>query len=71
MIMQKGRPIAYLSQGLRGKNVHLSTYEKEILALVLAVKIWHAYLLGQRFRICTDQQALKYLVEQRVGTPTQ
>lgn len=40
VLMQEGRPLAYLSQALKGKNLFLSTYEKEFLALVLAVQKW-------------------------------
>ena len=29
VLMQEGRPLAYLSQELKGKNLFLSTYEKE------------------------------------------
>jgi hypothetical protein len=61
--MQDGKPIAYYSQGLRGKNLFLSTYEKELLALVLFVKKWRPYLLGKAFVIKTDQQSLKRLLE--------
>jgi hypothetical protein len=71
VLMQEGRPLAYLSQGLKGKNLFLSTYEKELLALVMAVRKWRHYLLGQTFVVRIDQQALKYLLEQRVGTPAQ
>uniref|UniRef100_A0A2N9J8Y4 Reverse transcriptase n=1 Tax=Fagus sylvatica TaxID=28930 RepID=A0A2N9J8Y4_FAGSY len=71
VLMQGGRPIAYYSQGLKGKNLFLSTYEKELLALVLSVKKWRPYLLGKPFVIKTDQQSLKHLLEQRVGTPMQ
>jgi hypothetical protein len=71
VLMQDGRPIAYYSQGLKGKNLFLSTYEKELLALVLSVKKWRPYLLGKAFVIKTDQQSLKHLLEQRVGTPMQ
>uniref|UniRef100_A0A2N9FC87 RNA-directed DNA polymerase n=1 Tax=Fagus sylvatica TaxID=28930 RepID=A0A2N9FC87_FAGSY len=71
VLMQDGRPIAYYSQGLKGKNLFLSTYEKELLALVLSVKKWRPYLLGKSFVIKTDQQSLKHLLEQRVGTPMQ
>jgi hypothetical protein len=35
--MQQGHPIAYLSKGLGPKNVAMSTYEKECLALLMAV----------------------------------
>jgi hypothetical protein len=71
VLMQEGRPLAYLSQGLKGKSLYLSTYEKELLALVMAVIKWRHYLLGHTFVIRTDQQALKYLLEQKIGTPAQ
>jgi hypothetical protein len=71
VLMQEGRPLAYLSQGLKGKNLFLSTYEKELLALVMAVRKWRHYLLGQTFVVRTDQQALKYLLKQRIGTLAQ
>ena len=71
VLMQSQRPIAFHSQALKGKNLALSTYEKELLALVVAVKKWRHYLLGRPFVITTDHQSLKYLLEQRVGTPAQ
>ena len=37
VFMQDQRPIAFFSYALQGKNLALSTYDKEILALVLAV----------------------------------
>jgi len=71
MLMQGGIPISYFSKSLKGRELSLSTYEKEFLALVTAVQKWRPYLLGQAFKVKTDQQSLKYLLEQRVGTPTQ
>jgi len=71
VLMQEGRPLAYYSHGLKGRNLLLSTYEKELLALVSAVQKWRHYLLGHRFKIKTDQQALKHLLQQRMGTPAQ
>lgn len=38
MLMQEGRPIAYMSQAFEGKTITLSKYQKEFLALVLAVQ---------------------------------
>ena len=71
VLMQEGRPLAYYSKALKGRELALSTYEKEFLTLVSAVNKWRPYLLGQAFRVKTDQQSLKYLLEQRIGTPTQ
>jgi hypothetical protein len=38
ILMQERRPLAYLSQGLKGKSLALSTYEKEIIALMRTVR---------------------------------
>ena len=37
VLMQNGHPIAYLSKTFSDKHLSLSTYEKEMLTLVLAV----------------------------------
>ena len=71
VLMQNQRPIAYHSQALRGKALALSTYEKELLALVVAMKKWRPYLLGRPFVIKTYHQSLKYLLEQKIGTLAQ
>ena len=71
VLMQHGRPIAYHSQTLKGKNLALSTYEKKLLALVIAVKRWRAYLISMPFIFKIDQHSLKYLLEQKIGTPAQ
>lgn len=70
-LMQEGRPLSYLSQALKSKILFLSTYEKELLALVLAIRKWRHYLLEHRFKVKTDQQALKHFLEQESGTPFQ
>ena len=42
--MQSGQPIAYLSKALGEKHQKLSIYEKEFLALIMAVEKWKHYL---------------------------
>lgn len=69
--MQNGHPLAYISRHLQGKQLHLSIYEKELLAVVFAIQKWRHYLLHDHFVIITDQRSLKYLLEQRLNTPIQ
>ena len=71
VLMQDHGPLAFHSQVLKGKSLHLSTYQKEFLALVSAVKRWRPFLVGKPFLIKIDQQSLMFLLEQRVGTPAQ
>ena len=55
VLMQNQRPIAFHSQVLKGKALHLSTYENELIALVTTVHKWRPYLLGRPFIIKTNQ----------------
>ncbi|XP_062153129.1 uncharacterized protein LOC133861362 [Alnus glutinosa] len=68
VLMQECRPIAFFSQAIKGRNLSLSTYEKEMMALIAAVQKWHPYLLGQRFVVRTDQKSLRHLLEQTITT---
>jgi hypothetical protein len=45
-----------------------STYEKEMLAILHAVDLWHPYLLGKHFQIKTDHHSLKYFLEQIISS---
>lgn len=69
--MQDAHPIAFLSKALKGHALLLSTYEKKLLSLVTAVQKWFPYLLGHSFIVRTDHKALKFLLEQQVGTVAQ
>uniref|UniRef100_A0A2N9HL73 Chromo domain-containing protein n=1 Tax=Fagus sylvatica TaxID=28930 RepID=A0A2N9HL73_FAGSY len=70
-VLSQERPIAFHSQAFHGKNLSLSTYEKEMLALVIAVKKWQHYLLGRKFVVKTDQKSLQYLLSQKINTEAQ
>lgn len=45
----------------------MSAYEKELMALVTAVKKWSSYIMDKHFYIKTDHWALKFLTEQKVS----
>ena len=69
MLMQEGYPIAYLSKALSPNHQSLSTYEKQLMAVVMAVDKWRSYLLGKHFIIRNDHFILKYIMEQKITTP--
>lgn len=66
VLMQNQLPIAYFSQVLSNKSCLKSVYERELVAIVLAIQKWRHYVLGHHFIVRTDQRSLKYILEQRV-----
>jgi hypothetical protein len=71
VLMQEGRALAFTSKQLSERNLGKSIYEKEMLAIMHVVDLWHPYLLGQHFQIKTDHQSLKYFLEQLIYSPEQ
>jgi hypothetical protein len=71
VLMQEGRPLAFTSRKLSERNLGKPIYEKEMLAILHVVDLWHPYLLGRCFQIKTDHQSLKYFLEQRISSPMQ
>jgi hypothetical protein len=71
ILMQEKRPIAYFSKALGTRNMTKSAYEKELMAVVLAIQNWRPYLIGRRFTVSTDQKSLKPLLQQRIVTAEQ
>lgn len=59
--------MAYFSKALSPRGQAMSTYEKELMAVVTAVKKWFAYLMDKHFYIKTDHRALKYLTTQKIN----
>jgi hypothetical protein len=54
VLMQDHHPIAFVSKSLDPKLRGLSTYEKEYIAILMAIDQWRAYLHLQEFVIATD-----------------
>ena len=45
-------------------EMNYPTHERELLAVIHALRTWCHYLLGKRFKISTDHHSLKYLMTQ-------
>lgn len=71
VLMQGDQPVAFLSKALGGKHQGLSIYEKQFLALIMAVEKWRPYLQRQEFLIRTDHKSLSYLTEQNLHSDMQ
>jgi len=56
----KWRPIAYRSKTMKPAECNYDVHDKELLAIVQALKEWRRYLKGsgQHFRVLTDHQNL-------------
>ncbi|KAI3756033.1 hypothetical protein L1987_55845 [Smallanthus sonchifolius] len=71
VLMQTHHPLAFISMALSPRQHVFSVYDKELLAILLAIKQWHYYLIVGHFIIKTDQKSLKHLLEQKITTPLQ
>lgn len=71
VLMQNGHAVAFLSKSLCRRSQTLSTYEKECLAIILAVDKWCAYLQHWEFVVLIDHQSLLHLTHQRLMTGIQ
>lgn len=59
VLTQEGHPLAYFSKALGVRGQAMSTYEKELMAMVTAFKKWAPYFMDRQFFIKTDHYALK------------
>ncbi|TYK05031.1 reverse transcriptase [Cucumis melo var. makuwa] len=56
VLMQEGKVIAYPSRQLKKHECNYPTYDLELPAVVLALKIWRHYLFGKKCHIFTDHK---------------
>jgi hypothetical protein len=71
VLMQDGHPLAFLGKALSVQHKALSIYEKEFLALIMAVERWRPYLQRGKFLIKTGHHTLTYLEEQTLQSEMQ
>lgn len=71
VLLQNGHPIAYYSKALGPINQKLSIYEKEFLAIIMAVDKWRSYLQRGPFTIRTDHKSLCNLEDQQLTSELQ
>ncbi|CAN6446975.1 unnamed protein product [Victoria cruziana] len=61
--------IYYASKTLVDAQMHYTTTEKELLAVVFALEKFRSYILGSKVLIYTDHAALKYLLSKKDTKP--
>ncbi|KAM0929344.1 hypothetical protein ACQ4PT_001454 [Festuca glaucescens] len=71
VLLQEDHPLAFISKALGPRHLGLSTYEKECLAILMAVDKWRSYLQHGEFIIRTDQRSLMHLDDKRLTTSWQ
>lgn len=67
VLSQDGHPIAYASRTLNKHETNYATVEKELLAIVWAVKYYRPYVFGREFDLESDHQPLKWLMTKYSG----
>jgi hypothetical protein len=64
VLMQEGQVISYSSRQLRRHEEHYPTHDLELVVVVMALRTWRHYLLGNAVHIYTDHKSLKYIFTQ-------
>lgn len=62
------RVIAYASQNFNRHELRYATIEKEAAAVLWAIKFFHPYLSGARFKVLSDHAPLKWLAQRQDAT---
>eukprot|EP00253_Pinus_taeda_P015473 PITA_15473 len=65
VLMQGGHPIAFESRKFLPHERLYSIYDKEMLAIMHALAKFRRHLVGNRFRVRTDHNSLRFFLEQK------
>ncbi|KAJ8482180.1 hypothetical protein ONZ51_g5512 [Trametes cubensis] len=63
--LEEARPVAFESAQLRGAELNYPVHEKELLAIVRALRKWRVDLLGVPFTVFTDHRTLENFHKQK------
>ena len=55
-------PIAYFSKKLKPAETKYSTFDRELLAVYLAIKHFHHFIEGRQFSVFTDHKLLTFIL---------
>jgi hypothetical protein len=64
VLLQDGKPVAYVSEKLSGPSLNYCTYDKELLASVRTLETWQHYFWSKEFVIHFDHESLKHIRSQ-------
>ena len=64
VLIQDGHPVAYESKKLNRAQQNYSTYERELFAIIYALRKWRHYLYGAQFEIVFDHESIKWFMNQ-------
>ena len=64
VLLQDGKPIAFESKKLDKAQQNYFVYERELYAIVHALKQWRHYLYGAQFEIVFDHESIKWFTQQ-------
>lgn len=59
------QPVEYLSRRLGEAEMRYHTYDKEMLAVIHALKAWRHLLEGRKFKLHTDHQTIRHIQTQK------
>jgi hypothetical protein len=66
---KKHYAISYASKTVTGPQLNYATMEKEVLAVVFAIKKFRSYLVGAKVIVYTVHAALRYLLTKKDAKP--
>ena len=65
VLSQDSHPVSYFSEKLNNAKGRYSNYDRELFAVVQALKFWRHYLLYQDFTLYSEHDALRFLHSQK------